>query len=244
MLGTKKNNNMPKKKVLILGGSSDIGISTMNIFLKNNWEVYCHYNSSNILKKKKNKNLKFFKLDFSTTEKQIDSELNYIKKLNFSSIINLVGYMDGDNFENFTISNSLKTIQINSIVPFYIIKKLLPGMIKNRFGRILQTSSIGVKFGGGKNTFNYSLSKKLNEFLPSHVKSLANKNILVNTLIIGVTKTKIHKKIQSKNLRIRKKLIPMQRIAHPDEIAKYIFFISSENNSYVTGQHLTISGGE
>ena len=38
--------------------------------------------------------------------------------------------MDGDNFENFTISNSLKTIQINSIVPFYIIKKLLPGMIK------------------------------------------------------------------------------------------------------------------
>ena len=36
----------------------------------------------------------------------------------------------------------------------------------------------------------------------------------------------------------------MQRIAHPDEIAKYIFFISSENNSYVTGQHLTISGGE
>ena len=36
-------------------------------------------------------------------------------------------------------------------------------MIKNKFGRILQTSSIGVKFGGGKNTFNYSLSKKLNE---------------------------------------------------------------------------------
>ena len=62
------------------------------------------------------------------------------------------------------------------------VGKLLPGMIKNRFGRILQTSSIGVKFGGGKNTFNYSLSKKLNEFLPSHVKSLANKNILVNTL--------------------------------------------------------------
>ena len=198
MLGTKKNNNMPKKKVLILGGSSDIGISTMNIFLKNNWEVYCHYNSSNILKKKKNKNLKFFKLDFSTTEKQIDSELNHIKKLNFSSIINLVGYMDGDNFENFTISNSLKTIQINSIVPFYIIKKLLPGMIKNRFGRILQTSSIGVKFGGGKNTFNYSLSKKLNEFLPSHVKSLANKNILVNTLIIGVTKPRYIKKFSLK----------------------------------------------
>ena len=55
MHGTNKNNNMTKKKVLILGGSSDIGISTINIFLKNNWEVYCHYNSSNILKKKRTK---------------------------------------------------------------------------------------------------------------------------------------------------------------------------------------------
>ena len=43
-------------------------------------------------------------------------------------------------------------------------------MVKNKFGRILQTSSIGVKFGGGKNTFNYSVSKKVNEFILEIIK--------------------------------------------------------------------------
>ena len=77
-------------------------------------------------------------------------------------------------------------------------------MVKNKFGRILQTSSIGVKFGGGKNTFNYSVSKKVNEFIPRDNKIWAANNVLMNTLVIGVTNTKIHNKIAKKNLNLRK----------------------------------------
>lgn len=244
MLGKKTQIKMKKKSVLILGASSDIGLSTIKIFLNNNWKVYCHYNSSKVFEKDRNKDLEFLKINFSDSEKIIYRKLKKLQKLNISSVINLVGFIDNNSFENFKISKSLETIKVNSIVPLYIIKKLIPNMIKNKFGRILQTSSIGVKFGGGKNTFNYSLSKKLNEFIPSSVKKLASKNILMNTLIIGVTNTKIHKKIKLKNLKQRKKLIPAKRFAEPNEIAKYIFFISSENNNYITGQHLSISGGE
>ena len=71
-------------------------------------------------------------------------------------------------------------------------------MIKSKFGRILLTSSIGTKFGGGKNTFGYSLSKKANEFIPRDYKIWAEKNVLINCLIIGVTDTKIHKRIHKK----------------------------------------------
>ena len=76
-------------------------------------------------------------------------------------------------------------------------------MIKNGYGRILNCSSIGVKFGGGLNSYNYSLSKHTSEFIPSFFKKLAKKNILYNNLRIGFTDTKIHKKI--KNIKELKK---------------------------------------
>ena len=56
----------------------------------------------------------------------------------------------------------------------------------NNFGRLLNASSIGVKYGGGKNTFNYSLSKHLPEFFPSNFKELVKFIILINTLRMGL----------------------------------------------------------
>jgi 3-oxoacyl-[acyl-carrier protein] reductase len=232
------------KTALILGASSDIGLATVNLFLKNGWTVYYHYNSSKKKKLKNNKNLKYLKLNFLDSEKKIDYKLKYLSRIKFDSVINLVGYIDNKSFKNFKIDDLLKSIRVNSIVPFFIIKKIVPNMVKKKFGRILQTSSIGVKFGGGENSFNYSLSKKINEFIPSNIKKLASKNILMNTLVIGVTNTKIHKKIKSKDLNKRKKLIPIKRFAETYEIARYIYFLSSDNNSYITGQKINISGGE
>ena len=51
-------------------------------------------------------------------------------------------------------------------------------MEKKKFGRVINTSSIGVKFGGGEKTYLYSLSKHINEFIPSYIRKLSNKNIL------------------------------------------------------------------
>lgn len=230
------------RKVLILGGSSDIGKETVNYYLKKNWKVFCHFNKNNY--SFKNKNLETFKLDFLSSSKIIEKKINNIKKVKFDAIVNLVGYIDNKTFSNFQIKDLEKSIRVNSIIPIYIIKELSSSMIKNKFGRILQTSSIGVKFGGGKNTFNYSISKKVNEFIPRDNKIWAANNVLMNTLVIGVTNTKIHNKIAKKNLNLRKKLIPMKRFAMTLEIARYIYFLTSEENTYITGQVLNISGGE
>ena len=94
-----------------------------------------------------------------------------------------------------------------------------------------------------ENTFNYSVSKKVNEFIPRDNKIWAANNVLMNTLVIGVTNTKIHNKIAKKIL-ILEKLIPMKRFATTLEIARYIYFLTSEENTYITGQVLNISGGE
>jgi len=138
----------------------------------------------------------------------------------------------------------LKTFKVNTVVPLYILKNVVSSMVTNKFGRILLTSSIGVKFGGGENTFNYSISKKANEFIPKDYKKWAKNNVLINSLIIGVTNTKIHKKISKKNIKKRSNLIPINRLAEPKEISEFISFLLSENNTYITGQVLSISGGE
>lgn len=233
------------KKILILGASSDIGIEATKIFLKNSWEVYAHFNkNSEGLKNIKNKNLKIFKINFLENNKKFKSVLNIFSKTKFDAFLNLAGYIDNKNFNNFTIESSLKTFQINTITPLYILQKIIGRMIKAKYGRILLTSSIGVKFGGGKNTFNYSISKMANQFIPRDYKEWAKKNILINCLIIGATNTKIHKKINNKNISSRKKLIPINRFAEPFEIVNYIFYLLSQKNSFITGQNISISGGE
>lgn len=234
------------RNILILGGSSDIGISVAEIFLKKNWRVFTHYNTQNkSLEKLKyfQKKIKFLKCDFNK-DKDIKKFVKNIKKLKISSCVNLIGHIDNISYETFNINNLLKTIKINAAVPLYIQKNLLGFMKKNSFGRILNISSIGVKYGGGKNTFNYSISKHILEFIPSFSKNLAQNNILINNLRVGVTDTKIHKKIKSKNLRKRISLIPLKRMASRVEIAKFIYQLSSDENTYLTNETISISGGE
>ena len=131
------------------------------------------------------------------------------------------------------------------IIPVLIEKNCVKKMISQKWGRILNCSSIGIKFGGGKNSFNYSLSKHCLEFIPNSYKFWAENNVFINNLRIGVTDTKIHKRMK-KNLQLKErlKLIPAKRMATPSEMAIYIVNLSTEKNSYMTGQTLTVSGGE
>ena len=102
-----------------------------------------------------------------------------------------------------------------------------------------------MKFGGGKNSFNYSLSKHCLEFIPGVHKDWAKKNVLINNLRIGVTDTKIHKRMNKKKLlKKRIKQIPIGRLAEKSEISYLILNLINEKNSFMTNQTLTISGGE
>ena len=88
------------------------------------------------------------------------------------------------------------------IIPVLIEKNCVKKMISQKWGRILNCSSIGIKFGGGKNSFNYSLSKHCLEFIANSYKFWAENNVFINNLRIGVTDTKIHKRMK-KNLQLK-----------------------------------------
>ena len=239
-----------KRHVLILGGSSDIGIEVVKNFLKLKWEVtaHCFQNEQKLNTLKKDLiNLNIIKLNFANY-KNLNIEKLIIKKFNkrYDSIINLIGYVDNKSFEESKLNDILKSLTVNAILPILIEKMLVKKMLFQKWGRILNCSSIGVKFGGGANSYNYSLSKHCLEFIPSSYKKWAKKNVFINNLRIGITNTKIHKRMK-RNFKMKQKrvkLIPINRMAEPKEISAYITNLTTDSNSYMTGQTLTVSGGE
>lgn len=240
---------MNKKKIyLILGGSSDIGFNLISELYKSDCFVIVHCNTNNFrflnFSKKK---IKIIKADFNNfNDKNIKTFIKKIKKYDITHYVNLIGFIDNISYKNSNLNNLIKTLKCNTLIPNLILKEILKKMIKSSFGRILNCSSIGVKFGGGKNTYNYSFSKHALEFIPSYIRNLSKKNILINNLRIGVTNTKIHKQIKNKQKTLIKriKIIPMGRAASIEEIVSYILFLISEKNSFQTNETISVSGGE
>ena len=117
-------------------------------------------------------------------------------------------------------------------------------MKKNKFGRFVSFSSIGSKFGGGNNRFNYTSSKILLEFFPKDLKIIAADNIFVNNIVCGVTDTPILKKKKNESIANRVRLIPIGRLAEPKEIALCCYQICSDKNTFQTLSNIKIAGGE
>lgn len=231
---------MNKQKLLIIGGSSDIGLSLCKKLLDlKKYEIVLHINKNRNLGEI-NKKCKLIVADFSRHNHKA-----ILKKFSrdYDIIINLVGYISNYSFNNFKIKEFYKTININTLLPLLIIRQSLDHMKKKRFGRILNSSSVGVKFGGGENTFLYSLSKHMNEFIPSYFRKIFKFNVTYNCIRLGVVDTKIHKKINKKNLNNRIKLIPLGRIAKKEEIASFIVYLISKND-FICGEVINITGGE
>ena len=236
-----------KKHVLILGGSSDVGISTTKAFLKNNWKVSAHYYNTkkSFNKIKFYKNLDFFKFDCRNIYKlnnYILKNKSYFKS--FDAFINLTGYLKPSSLDNLKLKDLYDHINVNYVSGLLITKVVLQGMKKRKWGRIVLSSSIGTKFGGGEKSFAYSLSKFINEFFPSHYKKFYSDNITINTMQIGVTDTKMHNKLSGKNMKQRIKKIPIKRMAKTDEVANHIFDLCKAKNNLITNTIINISGGE
>ena len=235
-----------KKKILILGASSDIGIEIIKIYLRNQYTIIAHYNNGNqkffnFIKKNKIKKIKF---NFLTSLEKIENFSNNNLFKNCDVFINALGRIKEFDFKRTSSNEILNSLKVNLLPSINFTKNLGPIMNKKKWGRIVNLGSIGVKFGGGEKNFSYSLAKFGLEFFPSITKKWIKNNVLVNTIRVGVTKTKLHKNLPSKNLKKRIQLIPIERMALSEEIAKLVYFLGSEENTYIANEVISISGGE
>ena len=148
-------------------------------------------------------------------------------------------------YEKVSAEEWRETLDVSLLSPVEFMRATIPGMVKRKWGRIVNCTTIGIKYGGGEFSYNYNLAKHCLEFIPNKYKIWAKNNVLINNIRLGHAKTKIHKRMKKKLKGSKRiKLIPMQRMAEAYEIANYIYYMASEKNSYMTGQTLSVSGGE
>ena len=237
---------MSQKWILVTGASSDIGLETIKLLLKKNELVWGIYKSNlsklESLKKQYTKNLFLSKYDFLELE-ELNSYINEIKKFRHSikSFISLASLRNSVKYGEISISDLMKHYTVNTIPLVLTIQELGNTMSDNGYGRIVIGSSIGIKFGGSNNSYCYSLTKSASEILPNISKNWVASNVLSNVVRIGVTDTL---SMRNEDLSLRSNLIPIKRPANPIEIANFLVWLGSNENTYISHQIIPISGGE
>ena len=136
-----------------------------------------------------------------------------------------------------------KVIELNLNSTFYCCKAIVPYMIKNNYGRIINIASIAGK-EGNPNASAYSTSKSgVIGFTKSLGKELADKNIAVNCVTPAAAKTRIFDQMTDEHINYMLSRIPRNRFAKVDELASLVCWLASEENSFSTGAVFDLSGG-
>ena len=136
-----------------------------------------------------------------------------------------------------------KVIELDLNSTFYCCKAVVPHMIKNNYGRIVNISSIAGK-EGNPNASAYSTAKAgVIGFTKSLGKELADKNIAVNCITPAAAKTRIFDQMTQEHIDYMLSKIPRNRFAKVDELASLVCWLSSEENSFTTEAVFDLSGG-
>ncbi|MDB4861385.1 3-oxoacyl-ACP reductase FabG [Alphaproteobacteria bacterium] len=235
------------KKIFVTGASGGIGSSIADKFLKNQYEMILTSSSSNSLDKLKEKygnDHHYYILDFNnpdennTTLKKISEEHQ-----DLNIIVNNAGITDDSLLLRMKIDQWNKVIQANLSSNFTIIKALIPNMIKNKSGNIIGISSV-VATSGNPGQSNYVAAKSgMIGFYKSIALEVASRNVNVNIVSPGFIISPMTDKLNNKQKNTILDKIPMKRFGESNEIADLVYFLSSDQSRYITGQNIHINGG-
>jgi 3-oxoacyl-[acyl-carrier protein] reductase len=136
-----------------------------------------------------------------------------------------------------------RVIEVNLVGPYLSCRSVVPVMLKQGYGRIVNVASVAGK-EGNPNASHYSASKAgLIGFTKSLAKELATSNILVNCVTPAAAKTELFSQMKQEHIDYMLSRIPMRRFVEPGEIAAMICWLASEDCSFTTGAVFDISGG-
>ena len=235
------------KKILITGASGGIGSSIADKFLKHKYEMILTSSSDQNLSKLKEKygnDHHYYALDFKDPN-QNNVILNKISEehRNLDVIVNNAGITDDSLLLRMKNDQWNNVIQANLSSNFIIIKALLPNMIKNKLGKIIGVSSV-VATSGNPGQSNYVAAKSgMIGLYKSIALEVASRNVNVNIVSPGFIISPMTDKLNDKQKNVILEKIPMKRFGQSNEIADLVYFLSSDESKYITGQNIHINGG-
>ena len=235
------------KKALITGASGGIGKEIAKVLVKHNAEVCIsgrNLEELNALKKSLGEKCYVVACDLSKKDeisKLIAKTDEFLEHIDI--LINNAGITKDNIFLRMSENEWEDVLNVNLNSTFTILKLITKGMVKRKYGRIINISSV-VGVTGGAGQVNYSASKAgLIGLTKSLSQEIATRNITVNCIAPGFIETPMTEKLDDKRKDAILNSIPMNRIGTPKDLSSAIIFLSSQESSYITGQTLHINGG-
>lgn len=231
--------------ILITGASRGIGKEIARRLAQDGNAVIVNYNKSEEQAQKlqqENPNIEIYKADVSQREevhKMIENILNKYGKIDV--LVNNAGISESKVFTDVTDEDWNKIINTNLYSAFCVTQEVLPNMIHNKKGCIINISSVWGIVGASCETI-YSIAKAgVDGMTKSLAKELGPSNIRVNSIAPGIIDTDMNKKLTSNDIENIEEEIPLGKIGKTIDIARCVKWILEDE--YTTGQIISVNGG-
>ena len=239
------------KVAFITGATRGIGKQIEIEFAKDGYDIAFNYRKENedlenIKKQIKELNVRCLPVKgdvsiFDDTANMVNQIINEFGKIDV--LVNNAGITKDALLMRMKKEDFEDVINVNLLGTFNVTKNVIPYMIKQRSGRIINISSV-VGVSGNAGQTNYSASKAgIIGFTKSLAKEVASRNILVNAVAPGFIETQMTDVLKQEVKEEIAKNIPLRRMGTPEDVANVVKFLAGEQSSYITGQIINVDGG-
>ncbi|MDC0578190.1 SDR family oxidoreductase [Candidatus Pelagibacter ubique] len=240
--------DLNNRTAIITGGAQGFGLDIAKRFLSSGVKTIIWDIDENELKKAtqqlNNPNLSYKVVDVSNYKNVKETVDEITKSTNIDILINNAGITGStSSLWDYDVDEWNKIVQINLMGTFNCCKCVVPNMIKNNYGRIINVASVAGK-DGNANASAYSSAKAGAIGLTKSLgKELADKNIAVNAVTPAGAKTRILDQMSKEHVARMLSKVPRGRFLEIEEFTSLICWLASEENSFSTAAVFDISGG-
>ena len=240
-----------RKVAFITGGSRGIGKEVALKFADNGYNIVINYVSDKTDTKglekeftKRGVEALIIKADVTNTEQIENLVKEVIEKFGkIDVLVNNAGVTKDNLLMRMSEEEFDKVVEVNLKGTFIVTKAVIKYMMKKRSGSIINLSSV-VGVAGNAGQANYSASKAgIIGFTKSVAKELASRNIRANAVAPGFIETDMTAVLSDSVKENIHNQIPLKRMGSAKEVANLIYFLGSDESSYITGQTINIDGG-
>jgi 3-oxoacyl-[acyl-carrier protein] reductase len=236
------------RRALVTGGSGGIGAAVCRRLAADGCHVFVHANSNSDAAQRVVEEIRaaggsvelvaFDVTDAQATKAALDTIL---AQGAIQILVNNAGIHDDAVFPAMRAEQWHRVIDVSLHGFFNVTQPLTMPMIRGRWGRIINVSSVAA-IAGNRGQVNYSAAKgALNAATKSLSIELASRGITVNAVAPGIIETTmIDGRLEAE---IVERMVPMKRVGQPAEVAELVAFLASDRAAYITGQVISINGG-
>jgi len=238
---------LEKKNIIVTGASGGIGSAIIKKLSEAGANILASGTRIEKLEelKKNFENIKILRFDISQSDKIEEFIENATSELGGSldGIVNNAGITQDNLAIRMSLDEWQKVININLTSTFLMSKFSIKKMLKNKYGKIVNITSV-VGHTGNLGQANYTASKAgIIAMSKSLAMEYAKKNININCVSPGFIKTTMTDKIDDKFKEVIISKIPSARLGEPEDVANAVLFLSSDKSDYINGETLHVNGG-